>query len=425
MENIKLLYGKSHINLHLDQKNVVLFRTKQKIPRKSALDYVKNAFLHPLFDEDSDQSADNFNNKTIAIAINDQTRPLPHSILLPSLIEFLITQKKAKKENITFYISTGTHRKLTKKEVSTVLPDNLDTEFHYFCHNCDAENDLIYIGYTSKRTPVFVNKRFYQSDIKIVVGNIEPHHFMGFSGGMKTAAIGLTGRQTIEKNHAMLTDPMAKMGLFMDNPMRRDVEEIGRMIDVHYALNVVLNDRKEIIAALWGEPYKVMQQGIPISLDSCQLDVHVSDCQFDLVIASAGGHPKDINLYQAQKAITNSCLFSKDGGVIILAAACQDGAGNDKFLEFLHGKNTPQEIIQAFTAQSFEIGPHKAYQIALQALNHKIILISELPAGEIPDFLLKPAHDMDEAIKLAFTWLPEEPRIAVLPYATHTMPRIT
>jgi nickel-dependent lactate racemase len=222
----------------------------------------------------------------------------------------------------------------------------------------------------------------------------------------------------------MLPHPNARMGLFLDNPMRKDVEEIGSMIGVDYALNVVLNDQKEITAAFWGDPFQIMQQGIPVSLEACQLDIKQSECGFDLVIASAGGFPKDINLYQSQKALTNACLFSRPGGVIILAAACRDGAGNEKFLQFLRGKTSVEQILNDFTGQPFTIGPHKAYQIALQAREHKIILVSDLPDGLMPEFLLRPAGNMQEALEIARTLLPENPRAALLPFATHSMPQI-
>jgi lactate racemase len=364
-----------------------------------------------------------YSGKSIAIAINDQTRPLPHANILPHLVDYLLANG-AQKEKISFYIATGTHRKLTDEEIAAVLPGNLSIEYAYICHDCDDASNLAFLGLTRRQTPVFVNRPYYQSDLKIVVGNIEPHHFMGFSGGMKTAAIGLTGRETIQKNHSMLPDPYAKMGLYKTNPMRMDVEEIGRMIGVHYALNVILNDQKRIVKAFWGDPAQVMEVGIPFSLQVCQLDVDEADCRYDLVIASAGGFPKDINLYQSQKAITNACLFSKKGGVIILAAGCRDGAGNAKFQEYTRTKNGWQEVLEDFPRRPFEIGPHKAFQLALQARDHTIILVSRMPPEEVKRCMLTPAKDMAEALEIASTYLPREYRTAVLPFATHSIPKM-
>jgi nickel-dependent lactate racemase len=294
--------------------------------------------------------------------------------------------------------------------------------YRYSCHDCDALDDLLYLGDTPRKTPVYVNRSFYQAEIKILVGNIEPHHFMGFSGGYKTASIGLTGRKTIEANHAMLPDPKAKMGRFHDNPMRKDVEDIGSMLGVDYALNIVMNDHKQILHVLWGEPHAVMEAGIPLALTGSRIDVPESECRYDLVIASAGGYPKDINLYQAQKAITNACLFSKKDGIIILAAGCRNGAGNQKFMEYAKKTANWETVLEDFPERKFEIGPHKAYQMALQARDHNIILVSEIDAKEVVNYMVSPAANLNDALTMALSYLNGECRVAVLPFATHSMP---
>lgn len=422
MAKIALRFDEDVIATELPEKNVQIFLPSTHSPKIDELDLVKSAMENPLVDENKQQIG-RLAGKSIAIAINDQTRPLPHAVLLPCLLDFLHS-KGAEREKITFFIATGTHRKLTDEEIEVVLPGNLSKEYACECHDCDAADKLMYLGHSARQTPVYVNRGYYQSDLKVVVGNIEPHHFMGFSGGMKTAAIGLTGRETIQKNHSMLPDPHARMALYNSNPMRMDVEEIGRMIGVDYALNVVLNDDKQIVNAFWGDPHQVMLAGIPAALESCQMDVSAADCGFDLVIASAGGFPKDINLYQSQKALTNACLFSKKGGVIILAAGCRDGGGSEKFTAYLTNKPSWQAVLDDFPRRPFEIGPHKAYQLALQARYHHLILVSRMPPAEVRRYLLTPAASLREALTLALPFLPANYRTAVLPFATHSMPKM-
>ena len=152
---------------------------------------------------------------------------------------------------------------------------------------------------------------FGQADLRIVVGNLEPHQFMGFSGGVKTAAIGLGGRDTINQNHALMLDPHSDLARYDDNPARQDVEEAGRLIGVHFALNVVINESKQIVRVLAGDPRAVMQEGMPLVLQIYQVRVAAP---FDVLIASPGGHPKDINLYQAQKALGHAARVTRKGG---------------------------------------------------------------------------------------------------------------
>ena len=355
-------------------------------------------------------------NSHVAIAINDHTRPVPNNLMLPPLL-LELHRYGIEKKNIIFLISTGTHKKLTKKEIASILPQNIINEYRIVCHNCDS-NSLVYLGKTKIGTPISVNPYFAEADIKIVTGNIEPHHFMGYSGGVKSAAIGLTSRETITKNHSLIFHPKSFIGEFEENPMRQDIEEIGEIIGVDYALNTVLNWNKEIVDVFWGKPSDVIRKGVICAQQICQVPIKK---KYDLVISSAGGFPKDINLYQAQKAITHASLIAKRGAVIILIAACAGGIGNSLFFDQFKGKNSMREVINSVKKIEFSIGPHKAYQLASQGLDYSINLVSELEKHVVRTFLLHPYTTAQLAIDDALKAIPRNPHIAVLPYATNTI----
>ena len=206
--------------------------------------------------------------------------------------------------------------------------------------------------------------------------------------------------------------------MFSANPMRMDVEEIGRMIGVDLALNVVLDNKKEIVGVFFGEPKSVMQKGIALSRNLCQMQ---APQDYDLVICSAGGFPKDINLYQAQKAITHASAFLKDGGVVLLSAECREGFGSKGFQQFLESHQHPQDIIRTFENSQFNMGPHKAYQLALQAQRYQIVLISSLETQHALKNMINQVKNLKTGIDLCRQWLPHDPKIAILPYATHLM----
>lgn len=358
-----------------------------------------------------------------AISINDKTRPVPYFYMLPPLLNWL-NDIGIPDERVELFIATGTHSPATQEEIESIIPPSVQSRknIRVFSHDCDDVENLIFLGTTQRKTPVWVNKRFFQADLRIVTGNIEPHHFMGYSGGAKSAAIGLAGRETINHNHSMLNDPLAFLGEYEQNPMRQDVEEIGKLMGIHLALNVILNANRQILFALFGTPQAVMEKGISISQDLWTVPV---PHPYDLVIASAGGHPKDINLYQAQKAITHAALFARPGGVIILAAACPEGVGSPKALDFIHQTSTPDEVIHKFQQMGFKIGPHKAFQIALQAKRNHLILLSEMSPDLVRKFFLTPANSIEQAIATAQNYLPEKFNTVVLPHATALLPRLT
>lgn len=418
-ESIKLPYGRSYVELNLGDYNFQVIKPLAETKGFDEDDLIKNALDKPV----SHINYKFFKAKSIAIAINDPTRPVPHAKILPLFADYLISYG-VKKTNIKFYIATGTHQPVDITKNQTISPEKFWREYTAITHDCDNNENLKFIGNTEKNTPVYINREYYESDVKIVIGNIEPHHFMGYSGGVKTAAIGLAGRKTIQENHAMLTHSNAKMGLFRSNPMRQDVEEIGKMIGIDYALNIVINTDNRIINCFWGDPYEVVNKGIKTIEDKIQINIQGLRNYFDLVIASAGGYPKDINLYQSQKAITHACLFSKEHAPIILIAECIEGPGSEKFEHFFENKDSFIQVIDHFCSQPFEIGPHKAFQLALQGRDHPIILVSSMRKNIVNKFFLRSENKVKDALNEALSLVGKDPQIAVLPYATHTLPKI-
>ena len=230
---------------------------------------------------------------------------------------------------------------------------------------------------------------YHEADLRIVVGDIEPHQFMGFSGGVKSAAIGLAGKATINANHAMMSDPKAQIGRYDDNPCRQDVEEIGRMMGVHYALNAVLNEDRQIVRALAGDPVAVMQAGIPLVREVFQVAVAEP---FDLMIVSPGGHPKDINLYQAQKALGHAALVTRPGGTVILAAACPEGTGSRSYETWMAdpGMTSHEAVLARYHREGYHIGPHKAFQISRDASRVRLLFVSDMAPDFARHLLLNP-----------------------------------
>jgi lactate racemase len=360
------------------------------------------------------------NGKAVAIAVNDKTRPVPHDRLLPPLLaklEALGFPASA----ITFYVAVGTHPPMTPDEFPSILPDEIIGKYRVVSHDSEESSSLVDLGMTVNGTPVWVNRAFYQSDLKIVVGNIEPHQFVGFSGGVKTAAVGLAGLESINVNHALMTHPDSKIGTYETNPTRQDVEAMGEMIGIQIALNAVLNQDRQIVHALAGDPRAVMQAGIPLSRQVCQVGL---PAKYDLLISSPGGHPKDINVYQAQKGLAHAALVTRAGGTIILAAACTEGSGSPHYEDWMEGKNSFEDVLTCFQMEGFRVGPHKAYLIARDASKSRLLMCSEMEESLARKLLLHPLCNLQKAIDIAIHELPVDARIGVLPHASSTIPFI-
>jgi lactate racemase len=165
-----------------------------------------------------------------------------------------------------------------------------------------------------------------------------------------------------------------------------------------------------------------MAAGIPLARKICQVQVNGV---YDLVIASPGGYPKDLNLYQAQKGLAHARLVTRPGGVLILAAACPEGTGSRSYLEWMQGIHSYQDVFDRIQREGFRVGPHKAFQIARDASQVCLQFYSEMPPELASDLLLNPIKDFQAAISAAAAALPLEGRIAVMPRAASTIPYTT
>jgi len=418
MPEYRIPYGRTELIARLDARfNVELLAPAAVAPSPDPVRAVREALAQPVGGVRLEDFA---RARSVVIAINDKTRPVPHEVLLPPLLEQL-AKIGVPAEAITFLIATGVHMPMKPEEFTQVLPADIRARYRVLSHDSDDEKNLVHLGETQRGTPVWTNRIFAQADLRIVVGNLEPHQFMGFSGGVKTAVIGLAGRKTIDRNHAMLPDPLANIARYDDNPMRQDVEEIGRMIGVHFALNDVINENKEIVHVIAGAPQAVMRHGIPLLMELCEVRVA---SPFDLMIVSPGGHPKDINLYQGQKALGHATLVTKTGGTVILAAACPEGTGSKGYEDWVLGMTSHEAVLERFKREGFRIGPHKAFQLARDGVRLRLLLVTDMAPDFVKRLLLTPCATLDAALALAVKDLPAGSRIGVMPWANTTIPAL-
>lgn len=416
MTQFTLPYGKTELVFDLpDSLDVTLLAPAQIPAAADPAAVVDRALNNPV----GGVSLDDFAGvRSAAIAINDKTRPVPHAHLLPPLLARL-EALGLPPEAITLIIATGTHPVMPPGEFARVLPPDILARYPVICHNAYDAEMLLHAGETERGTPVWINRHFAAANLRIVVGNIEPHQFMGFSGGVKSAVIGLGGAETINRNHALMTHPQSRLGQFEGNPARQDVEEMGRLIGVHFALNAILNDHKQLVQAIAGEPSAVLQRGIPRVLQLNQVTV---DAPFDLLLVSPGGHPKDINVYQSQKGLAHAVRVARPGGTIILAAACPEGSGSQKYERWVQDKTSHAQVFADFEAEGFHVGPHKAFQISRDAATVRLLLVSEMDDDFVRSLLLEPAPGIEAALAQGLPLLPVRARIGVMPLANATIP---
>jgi nickel-dependent lactate racemase len=273
----------------------------------------------------------------IAIVISDKTRLCGYPEYLPWITHILL-QKGALKRNICFYIAYGTHPPQSEEE-SICSYGDVYREFAFVHHNCRDESLFEIPGITMRGTPVTIRRDILQSTLIITFGAISHHYFAGYGGGRKMLFPGLASREAVYHNHSLFLDKSTRRlssgcqpGNLSGNPLAEDLEEIDTFMPPKISIHGILNSSGKVCRLMVGSTYNDF-------LEACR--VHDSfyrytpSHQYDLVIASSGGYPKDINFIQAHKSVHHAAAFVKDGGTLVMLSECIDKIGSEYFMQYL------------------------------------------------------------------------------------------
>jgi len=348
------------------------------------------------------------------IVVSDLTRPCPSYKFIPALLDELAPLPP---ESITILFALGGHRRHTPEEQAQLVgAEVMGSGVRLLDLDAAA---CVPVGTTSRGTRLEVFKPYLDAELRICTGNIEYHYFAGFSGGAKAVVPGLCSYAAIRDNHSMMLAPTARAGILEGNPVREDIDEAGGLIGVDYLFNVVLDEHKRIIHAVAGHYLEAHRAGVELYDRRCDLRV---DEAADVVIASPGGAPKDINLYQAQKTLDNVAGAVRKGGAVILAARCQEGFGQRAFEEWMCGMGTPQVLVDRIQRE-FVLGGHKAAAIAGLLTEVDVLLVSEFPDEVVRSMCMQPFAGVDKAVAAALARYGDEARFLVVPHGSRVTAR--
>ncbi|MCJ7793941.1 nickel-dependent lactate racemase [Candidatus Bathyarchaeota archaeon] len=417
MVDVWLPYGKTDVCVRVPARN--LLGTIEPKERQGAVDAkaeVEQALKEPIGSKRLSEIAKP--ESKVAIVVDDATRKVPSEVLLlPVLAE--LNAAGVKDENVTVIFGCGTHRAVKPEEATALVGAEALKRVKAISHDCRAA-DLVHVGTTKTHgNKVYVNRVFAEADVKVLLGDVGFHYYAGYGGGRKSVLPAVSGEETIKHNHAMLLHANARTGILEDNPVHRDMTEAARLAKVDFIVNVVENKKGEIVKAFAGDLEQAFMEAVKLVDEIYRITV---DRRADILVVSAGGHPADMNLYQAYKALDNALDAVKRGGVIILVAECPEGHGNQVFYDWMTRlgdlKNVEREV-----KRNFVMGGHKAYYLLKALQNHQIILVSSLPdyyATSI--FKLKTARAVNDALAEALKIVGSASRVWAMPQGSYTLP---
>jgi len=359
----------------------------------------------------------------VLLVVPDKTRVARLSEVFQVLFPIFRTCK-IPDENITVIFANGSHPRMSPEEKRAILGETAASRFRTEEHDCYSPI-FEKLGTTRRGTPVMVNPILRQHDKVIVIGSVVHHYFAGFGGGPKMIVPGLAAYETILQNHrlAVLTDdegplhPECRPGNLQGNPVYEDIQEAAQMVPVDFAIQLVLDEQNRIVDAFCGDLYSSFQKA---SLRVHYLNAVGLDGPADVVIASAGGYPKDLNLIQAHKAMHYAAQALKKGGILLLLAECRDGWGNPDVLEWF--SYTDYNEMKKAVQQNFRLNANTALAMKFKLDRYKILLVSELPHDPLHELGFFPFPDVASAVKAIENKLDGSAKVYIIPNASVTLP---
>ena len=421
MANIKFPYGKSHLELNIEDKylkGVLLSHLEEYVPVDSEINLVKNAIENPI--ESDKLSKLSAGKKNVVIICSDHTRPVPSKIIIPLMLEEI--RKGNPDADITLLIATGFHRETTRQELINKFGEDIVNNEKIVIHKSENLEDMVSLGTLPSGGELLINKIAANADLLCAEGFIEPHFFAGFSGGRKSILPGVASKVTVLANHCskFIDSQYSRTGILENNPIHRDMLWAAKTAKLAFICNVVINAQKKVVYAVSGDVEKAHLKGVEFLSKYCMVD----GVNADIAISTNGGYPLDQNIYQSVKGMTAAEATVRKDGVIIMLASAADGHGGESFYQTFKADKKVEDLYAEFMSRdaNHTIADQWESQILARILMHcKVIYVSDCDDEMIKEFRMIPAHSLDEALDKARQLVGKEASVAAIPDGVSVM----
>jgi nickel-dependent lactate racemase len=420
--NIRLAYGRSGLDVTLpDGLKLDVLRPRHVEALADQAQAVRDALRHPIGSRPLRELVKP--SDTVGIVCNDITRPTPYRTILPVVLEEL---SHVPDDAITLFIANGTHRPSTPEELKTVFGEQIVNRFRVVQNDAHDRDAHALVGTTADGNEVWIHKEYLGCDVRILTGFIEPHFFVGFSGGGKACMPGLAALDTILRNHCArnMDHPRARWAVTYGNPIWEGIREAALLASPSFLLNVTLNRDKQITEVFAGDMEQAHARGCEFVK---QHALALVPTPYDIVITSNAGSPLDLNLYQAVKGMSAAAQIVRKGGAIILAADCWDGIPeHGPYKRLLFEATDPRSLLARVRADDCHCQDAWQAQIHAQACEKAAVYLfsHNLTDEQIQRTLLKPCRDIGGTVEQLLRVYGRDASICVLPEGPQTIPYI-
>jgi nickel-dependent lactate racemase len=314
----------------------------------------------------------------IAIVVGDKTRLCGYPEYLPVLLDTL-KNFGADPGRMTIFIAYGTHAPQTDKECLEAY-GNVYQNVRFVHHDCMDDKCFVNSGKTSRGTPVLIRRDIVDTNVLITFGAVSHHYFAGYGGGRKLIFPGLGHKASIYHNHGLFLDrerqilsPCCQSGVLDKNPLAEDLAEFETFCPADLVIHGILDSRGQVCDLLPGVGTDHFRNACAEHGKHCEVG---ANRDYDLVIASCGGYPKDINFIQSHKAIEHASKFVCNNGMLIILAECRDGVGSKTFLPWFEMGNRKNAFDKL--AENYEGNGGTALSMMSKSERIRILMVTTL-----------------------------------------------
>lgn len=416
MSKIKIPYYKKMLEIEVEDKNLAgILESKAGEYRTdlSQEEIVEKALNNPIGSESLEALVKG--KKNMVIITSDHTRPVPSKITMPILLRRI--RKVNPDIDIKILIATGFHRPTTHEELINKFGEEIVKNEQIVIHRSTDESTLVKVGTLPSGGELILNKLAMETELLIAEGFIEAHFFAGFSGGRKSILPGIASAQTVMANHCseFIASDFARTGILNGNPIHKDMLYAAEKAKLAFILNVVIDSEKKVINAFAGHSQFAHEEGCKFVLELSKVD----KIDADIAISTNGGYPLDQNIYQSVKGMTAAEATCKEGGVIIMVAACNDGHGGQSFYDNLANAKSPRELLDRIEkVPRNKTAPDQwEFQILARMLDKfTVILVTDMCDPQmIKNMHMEHAYTFEEALKRAYELKGKDAKVAVIP----------
>jgi nickel-dependent lactate racemase len=415
---VTLDFGKTGLETVIPDRNLfVVLNLKDEPPVKDPEKLLHRKLLEPIGSASFSDLCKG--RKHACIVVSDKTRPVPNRIILPPLLEILDRMKI----RTTILIACGMHSPTEGKELVELIGKDIAAKYEIVNHRAEEKSELVNLGQYGNSVDIVVNRRYMESDLRILTGFIEPHFIAGFSGGRKTICPGIAGAQTMKYAHSpgLMDSPFSSAGVIEKNPFHEFSLMIAKKARVDFIVNVTINRNKEITGIFAGDLEKAHLAGV----EFCKKQTSISvPGEADIIVTSNGGHPLDQDLYQTVKGMVGALPAVKKGGTIIIASQCSKGIGSDNFKRMLFEMKDADSFISMINKPGFFCIDQWEVQALIKALRKVKVKIytTGISKEEIWKCHVEPVQSVEKGIDDSLGEYGTNAKITVIPSGPYVIP---